>query len=576
MRRFVQALRRDTSGNVAISAALTLPLVIGALALGVDYGYLTLQQRQLQSSADLAAIAATGQLNDPEKAALDYFTLNNQNFAVRTDTGLLTAQGKIPFDPEHLFESYDAYAELTKGRYVADPSRPVETRFEAGATPYDAVRVTMHQKSRIFFANSFAEAPLLAATGTASADKLAAFSVGSRLASLNEGIVNALLGQLLGTTVSLKVMDYQALIDADVNLLHVLDGLAIDLGLTAGTYSEVLKTEITYGQFLQALGKATGLTPSVRAILNTLEKTVNRTQVKLRLEEILALGPLSERLVGQGDGLAVKAALMDVITAAAVAGNGGKQIGVDLNVSIPGLSKVTLTIAIGEPPVGTPPNAVGGPGTIVRTAQTRLALNVVVDGLAAIAGLKVEVPLYLEVAHAEARLADIRCYGGTHGNGSVDVEVVPGVAAIGLGNVNQAAFENFGTTPRVTKANILSTVLLSITGKADINAGNLTKKTLTFSANDITSGKVMNVSTRDTLTSLVTSLLKRLELEIKLGPLAIGTPTLIQAALADTLATLTKPLDTLVYNLLLTLGVRIGEADVRVTGLSCRNPVLVQ
>ena len=45
----------DRSGNVAITAGLTAPLFVGILALGVDYGYLTLQKRQLQQTADLAA-----------------------------------------------------------------------------------------------------------------------------------------------------------------------------------------------------------------------------------------------------------------------------------------------------------------------------------------------------------------------------------------------------------------------------------------------------------------------------------------------------------------------------------------
>ncbi|CAN7317869.1 pilus assembly protein TadG-related protein [Neorhizobium tomejilense] len=576
MNRLLHRLYHNKAGNIAISAAITMPLVVVSLALGVDYGHLTLQQRELQNTADLAAIAAAGRLSEPEKAVLDYFILNSENFVVRTASGLLTADGEIPFNEASVYQDYTAYAQLTKGRYVADPSRPVETRFQAGATPTDAIRVTMHQKGQIFFAGSFAEAPELGATGTASADKLAAFSIGSRLASLNDGIVNALLGKLLGTTISLKAMDYQALVDANVNLLQTLDVLAINLGVTAGTYSELLDMEITYGQFLDALGKTAGLTPSVRAVLDTLEKTLNHTQVKLKLEEILALGPLSENLIGQGNGLNVRASVMDIVSAAAVAGSGGKQIAVDLGATIPGVASVTLDIAIGEPPVGTPPNAVGRPGTIVRTAQTRVALHVVVDGLAGIAGLKVDVPLYLEVAHAEGRLADIRCGGGSRSNGTVDVEVVPGVAAIGLGTVNQAAFENFGTTPRVTEASLLDSALIKISGKADINAGNLAKKTLTFSASDIASGKIRSVSTKDTLTSLVTSLLKRLELDIKLGPLALGTPTLIQAALADTLTGLTKPLDTVLYNILLTLGVRIGEADVRVGDVACRNPVLVQ
>jgi len=58
---------KDRRGNIAISAGLTAPLFIGILALGVDYGYLTLQKRQLQQTADLAAISAAANVTDAER-----------------------------------------------------------------------------------------------------------------------------------------------------------------------------------------------------------------------------------------------------------------------------------------------------------------------------------------------------------------------------------------------------------------------------------------------------------------------------------------------------------------------------
>ena len=60
-------LLADRSGNIGTLAALSLPLMIFSLALGVDYGYLTVQQRQLQASADLAAIAAASNVTEAEK-----------------------------------------------------------------------------------------------------------------------------------------------------------------------------------------------------------------------------------------------------------------------------------------------------------------------------------------------------------------------------------------------------------------------------------------------------------------------------------------------------------------------------
>ena len=47
-------------------------------------------------------------------------------------------------------------------------------------------------------------------------------------------------------------------------------------------------------------------------------------------------------------------------------------------------------------------------------------------------------------------------------------------------------------------------------------------------------------------------------------------------AFSATLGAVTPTVDELLYNLLLVVGVRVGEADVRVTGVECRRPVLVQ
>lgn len=100
--------------------------------------------------------------------------------------------------------------------------------------------------------------------------------------------------------------------------------------------------------------------------------------------------------------------------------------------------------------------------------------------------------------------------------------------------------------------------------------------TLEFLPSDIAAGKIKTVSTKDTLTSLTTSLLGNLELDIKILFITLGTPKAVQQALADTLATVTQPLDDVLYNTLLALGIRVGEADVRVTGVTCQRPVLVQ
>lgn len=574
LKKLVRRFHHDTSGNIALTAALTSPLIAVTLALGVDYGYLTVQKREVQQAADLAAISGATDMASPEQSVAQYFKLNSLNLGVVSPSGLITPEGIVPFDPQEPFANVGGYAEVIKGRYEPDPNIAVGERFIPGATPANALKVTITEKGQIFFAGAFASAPTVSATGTASGNQLAAFSIGSRLLSVNGGLLNGILGGLLGTTVSLNVMDYNALIDADINALHVLNALAVDLNLTAGTYKDVLETDITYGKLLNVLGKTTGVKPTVATVLKTLERAANKTQLTLKLAEILNLGPVSEQLVGSGDNLKVMASVFDLINASAIAANGGQQIAVDLGAGIPGLASTKIKLAIGEPPVGTPPLAVGAPGTIVRTAQTRLSVEVAVDGLSAIAGLRVRVPLYVELAHSEARLAAIRCTGG--GQGTVDVEVVPGIADIALGDVDMTAFNNFGKDPRVKQTAVVDSALLKVLGKAQITAANMSKTKLTFSQSEITQAVVKNVSTKDTATSLIQSLLKNLDLDIQLLFLTLGTPTLIQSALADTLSLVTKPLDNVLYNTLLVLGIKIGEADVRVTDVRCMHPALVQ
>ncbi|WP_296036735.1 TadG family pilus assembly protein [uncultured Agrobacterium sp.] len=564
---------KNKSGNIAITAGLTAPLFVGILALGVDYGALTLQKRELQQTADLAAISAAAAVN-PDQAVLQYFKLNGKKIGIKTENGLLTDTGFVSVDIEGQLAGVDGYATVTKGRYVPDSTVDVGQRFVADASPTNAVKVEIVEKGQIYFASSFTTAPKISAVGTAAASRVAAFSVGSRLLSLNEGLLNAVLSGLLGSSVNLKLMDYQALVSADINLLKTIDILAIDLGLQAGTYRDLLTKDITLSQFLNALGRTGGLQPSLVATIKTLERAANKTSISLPLEKIVNLGPFLGNMVGSGENLKVTAELFDLVSAAAIAANGHQQIAINAGASVPGLAATKLTIAIGEPPVSAPPLAVGSTGTVVRTAQTRLAIETSVTGLKALLGLQINLPLYVEVANAEAKLADIRCM--TPGNGAVDVDVVPGLAEIALGNVDTSAFNNFGRTPRVTKASILDSAVVRINGMAQINSGNLTKSRLTFYQADIQQARIKQVSTKDVTTSLVASLLKKLDVDINVLFLTIGSPAIIQSALADTLSAATKPIDELLYNTLLVMGVKIGEADVRVTDLRCMQPVLVQ
>jgi uncharacterized membrane protein len=566
---------RDKRGNVAITTALISPLILYCLGLGVDYGMMTLQQRRLQQLSDIGAITAASDIANAQSALLTNLQSNGTTAAVASGTSYLTTTGQVTAAAANSGQ-YETIASMVLGTYKADTSITPANRFTPGATPSDSVQVTLTQKALMPFASAFATPPTLSATGTASSERLAAFSVGSRLLSLNGGVLNQLLSTLLGTQISLKVADYQSLVSANVNILSYLNLLATDLKLTGISYNDLLATDVTYDKILGALGKSTGLSSGVVTLINNLGKTLGTTQLTVKLQDIVNLGPLGKNTVGTSPNLAANISVMDLISATAMAANQQKQIALNLGAQLPGVATATLTLAIGEMSQQTPALAVGAPGTIVRTPQVRAALEVAVTGLSLIAGLKLRVPLYVELAPAEAKLASITCVGGSMPNAVVGIDAVPGVAEIALGDVNTSAFVNFGSEPRVTPAAIIDSLLLKVIAGAQIDIANMSPTRLTFQPPEISAGTIKTVSTNSVLTSTVSSLLKNATITIQLLFLTIGTPSGVLSAIADTLSIVTAPLDQVLYNLLGLLGLGIGQADVTVTDARCTQPVLVQ
>ena len=564
----------DRSGNIGLSAAFVLPLVVLSLGLGVDFGYLTLQKQELQGVADLTAIVAASDLPNMETAARNHFKTNGLSMAVATKNGLIDPDGKVV--PKDALAVKNGIATIVTGRYVPDPSLPTGQRFIANATPADAAQVTIEKEGTIHLAAMFSKPPTMSATGTAASTKLASFSVGSRLASLNDGILNQLLGQMLGTTISLKLMDYQALVNADINVQPFLKSVATRLNLTAASYDDVLKANLTMPQLLASMQAVQGVSAATNSALKALETATKLNKKTFTLSQILNIDPKKAISVNAGSNWSMKVSALDIVSTAAALANGNKQISLAAIAGLPGIASASVNLAIGEPPVTTPAHRLGAPGSAVRTAQTRLMIEVNIDGLALLAGLKIKLPIYIEVAYAEAKLADIRCYGGSTTNASVSVDAVPGVAEIAIGTVNPAVLSNFSSDARVDKARILDSLLVRIDGIAHVEATNLKPQRLTFSPSEVAANSIKTVSTKDILTSTTQTLLNNLDVDIQVLFLTLGSPKLVQAALAQTLGAVTPAIDTLIYNLLLAVGVRVGEADVRVTGVNCLQPVLVQ
>ncbi|WP_136617612.1 MULTISPECIES: pilus assembly protein TadG-related protein [Mesorhizobium] len=578
--RLAQLMLGDRKANFTVMTALMAPVALALAAVAIDEASIYTERREAQAMVDLAAITAASNITNIQTAVVTTLTDNGMPNVVVEGTGqtIAPAVGKT-------------VVSITPGRYAASTAN-VSQRFQAGVTPYNAVRVGLKKIPARYFASSLIPSPVIGTQATASMTPQATFSVGSRLLSVNGGILNALLSGLLGGNISLSVMDYNSLVSADVSVLSFVDGLATQLNLTGVSYSDVLASKATVGQIATAMANVPGVGNTAKVALQTIASKATST-VKIPLNKLVDLGSVGSLGLGQKPaGLGVDASAMGMLTAAAVLANGTNQAQVNLGATVPGLLSTALTIAIGEPMQSSPWLAVDGIGTTVRTAQTRIKLvasvGVGTPGLGGgISLLAVNLPLNVEVAYAEAKLTDITCPTGPSSI-KVSIATQPGIASLHLANSNSSGFGDFSQPQTFTDAEIadvslklllINLPLIQVMGSAATAITNNSPTTLTFDATDITNKTIKTVSTRNITQSLTTSLVSNLSLSVNALGLGIDLTALLGAvkpAVVAVLNGITAPVDDLLYNVLSALGVGVGQADVRVTGATCGRSVLVQ
>lgn len=542
-------VRSAEDGAIAVVMALFLAVSITLCAIAIDMGSLYLERRSVQGAADLAAMAAAGDLDHAEAAA----------------RATLAANG---FGDVHSLA-------VIKGRYEGDAALAPSARFIAGKEPFNAVRLDAQTGGRLYFARSFMAEPEISVSALGAADAQATFSIGSRLASLNGGLVNALLESLLGGNISLSAMDYSALADANISLDGFLSALAAEIGLTAGTYSDVLSGDVGIGNILAAVVTAASAGGESQAaqVTATLLSQITTTAT-VSLATLVDLGPLAHAEIGQPHaGLAADVNVMSLLSAAAVAANGENQVAINLGGSIPGLLSLTLDLAIGEAVQHSGWVAAGQPGATVQTAQTRLRLVAEVGGTGLLAGVRVRLPLYIEVASAEARLADLTCGVGQAGPREALIEARPAVVRAWIGDVAPSSLSSFATSVPVSKAAVVQVPLISVSASASAQMTNGEATELLFTQSDVDGHVVKTAKVHDHLSSLVSSLLQDANLNVNVLGIGIGVSA-IKTLVLSLLSPVVSALDPVVASLLEAIGVSLGEVDVQVNGIRCGGAVL--
>ncbi len=548
LRRF----RADERANIAIMGAGLMSMLIGCTALAVDIGTIFADRRKTQSTTDLAAIVAASNLSNATNAATATVVQNN-------------------YPPS-------AMVKLELGTYVANAAVSPQARFVTPAAgTANAARVTLNTQTPLYFARIFTGADkfTIKTSATATSTALASFAIGSRLLSLNGGLLNAILGATLGTTLSLSVMDYQALLNARIDALEFMSTLATRVNMTGATYDSVLDTNVKVSDVIAAALTTQQTTNGANAAttaLSTISQAVSSSTAKIKLGSLIDVGPYANLPTGQKAKVGASVSALDLLSATGQIANGTNQIATTVNLGLPGIVSASLTATVGERPVGSGWIAIGTKGVSVHTAQTRILLSIQLAGSGSVS--VVNLPVYVEIASGTATLDAVSCGKPNVNTSTVTLGVTPGIVDAWIGNVTAAELKNFTSKPNPPAATLVNLGLATVTGRAHAGMGNTSPKSVDFSYADIQALTKKTVTTTNFTSSLTSSLLGDLALTVNVGPLGLPIPGL-GSTVSGILSGATGSIDQLLASVLATLGVGIGQADVWVTGIRCDGAVLV-
>lgn len=577
--------RADESGATAIVVAVAMTVLIGFAALGVSVAHLFFEQRTLQTRADLAAITAAADISS----------------AVTRAEGALAHNSMTAGDLDS----------VGYGRFTANPDMAIEDRMaarDASDSDVNAVTVSIAREVPLSFGAIFSDSDTLRLTAEASAANVDAvsFTLGSRLVSLDAGLLNDLLNAAFGTSVTLDLLDYQALADADIALLPFLEALGTDIGFSAGNYVEILDLDADLPDLLDALGVVSPT--ATQLLITTIAATADNTSVPL--DRIISVSDPNlgvDLLDFLGE---TNVSALDMLFATAEVINASRTVALDADLSVTGLVSLETGLRVSERPAQSGWIMVGEPGSTLHTAQTRLRTEADLDpDLLGSLGVGVEalslhLPVYAEVAGATASLASNDCRteaavdtavtfdtglqavdetAGTHVAelfiGSFDAPDFDSSTPLSASTLDYADFLDLSLVIAVPLLPDIEIGLLTLQIKSHVTVGVSDTGEVTFSAADAAASPTTETFGSETLlTSGVADLLDAGNLDIRVSPDDAGLVTALVAPVVNAvidllpgriLSALLTPIDGILDGLLGALGVGVGEADLTLVHQHC-------
>ncbi|KMM79417.1 pilus assembly protein TadG-related protein [Pseudomonas deceptionensis] len=463
---------RQQRGAIGLMAAVTLGMVLLFMLLVVDSGRLYLEQRKLQRVADMAVLEAVSLggacgATPPSAQSLAETNAKRNNFIPGGVQKLAVTCGTLKTDSATQVRVFTASSSQSDAiRVIATTTVPTSV---AGGL-WSLINGKFETKTNL----------TASAVGATPGPTLAQISIRTTLASVDTSqspLLNNLFTGLLGGNVAISAVGWDGLVKADINLLQYMNQLAINLGVDAGNYTQLLKTNVTVTQLIKAaatVATLNGATLDVQTALTNL-------QVAAIKDTALKVGDLLQLQTGTSSaGLDTNLNLFSLIQAAIQIANKNNAVAITLPVNVLGLAKVTTTVKVIEPPQF---SAIGNPATdkiYVRTAQVRSLITIelpvlntvstlvhnVTELLSGLLGLlqgllglgttyTVKIlppPLFLSInldaGGADALVTGYTCPSGSSSNKSLTVQANSSIANLNIGSID--ASKAFSSSAPVT------------------------------------------------------------------------------------------------------------------------------
>ncbi len=579
---------RDEEGGAAIFVSLSLTILIGFVALGVDVASLYRDRAHLQAVSDLTAVGAMARSDTAQARA----------------TLVMARNGASP----------EALETLQTGRFLRNPELAAQDRFTAlpaGSAGVNAVRVVLEEDAALHFSRIFTEETHISLNRTALATRTgaASFSLDSHLVHLHGVDLNGALTQSFGASAAINLGAMQALAEVEINLGALLAALDALSGRTARNPAEVLNATTTGADLVAAL--QTILPGNLAPALGGLGDAAGSSSFQVAT---LVGGIDTDLGLTATDFLSeIEIAALDVIRALVSGGNVGDHIDLNVDVDVAGILDVQNELIADEPPAESGWIALGEEGVQLHRAALRMKTDITVqpDLLGSLgAGVQIaqiNVPLYTELAGSSATLEQLSCsVTAPQGiaarfstaqtplhptNGTSVAALYLGALPDGPGPVDPAdlGFADLVTVNIVIALPLLPDLVISgltIQGRSHVRIGSAQTDTVSFTHAEVAAGATIKTyGSQALISTAVSDLLASSNTELRVKPGQSGLVSGLAAPVVDNLLTLLPaqllsalagPVDAVLDAGLAAAGVQVGAGELTLTGHHCEPIRLVR